>query len=351
MGLAGRSLERGVGSRERASLWERRVSRNTVLAASAAARAGRVLPPHWAGTRDPAAGCVVGPLGQTGRLGLATYRSAPSGEGGGGRLGRSAVVARRPGRRTRRAGGTVRPNTGARPAGGGPPMAGHGCQSVGLGGGGQKPGEPGAGVARNPPALSPPEFRLRSPSVAGLGSGGRLDPKTRFLKTRRAWPGRTGLPVPRQKGAGGVAPPPPLENTLWLFLPSPWPCPWYTACLETTGGGAGLYPPSRLKHFVGLFPLSGRAVPLVHRLVVGYKFDHILSKMLFGGWGGLFLSCFFLFFPSVFKFFFFFFFFPRLIPFFFFLFFFFFFPSLPPSPPPLSPKFIPFSFLLHSQPA
>ena len=31
-----------------------------------------------------------------------------------------------------RVGGTARPNTGARPAGGGPPMAGHVCQSVGV---------------------------------------------------------------------------------------------------------------------------------------------------------------------------------------------------------------------------
>ena len=82
----------------------------------------------WGGrTADPAAGSVIGHLGQTGLLGHAANRSA-----GGERAGR----AERPGgvlpaiEANPRSGGTVRPNTGAGPAGGGPPMAGHECQSV-----------------------------------------------------------------------------------------------------------------------------------------------------------------------------------------------------------------------------
>ena len=70
-------------------------------------------------------GSVVGRLGQTGLLGLATHRPA--------REERRDTPLRgpsRPLRRTRSCGGTHRPNTGTRPAGGGPPKAGHGFQSV-----------------------------------------------------------------------------------------------------------------------------------------------------------------------------------------------------------------------------
>ena len=68
---------------------------------------------------SPAAGSVVGRLGETGRLGLATKGSA-----GEDREALPAIEA------NPQAGGTVRPNTSARLAGGGPPMAGHVCRSV-----------------------------------------------------------------------------------------------------------------------------------------------------------------------------------------------------------------------------
>ena len=103
-----------------------------MFAGRPAACAGRVVPPE-AGERplNPATGSVVGLLGRTGRLGLATERSAPGGCAEGGlppRSGPPGPVEANP-----QAGGTVRPDASARLAGGGPPMAGHVCQSVGVG--------------------------------------------------------------------------------------------------------------------------------------------------------------------------------------------------------------------------
>ncbi len=81
------------------------------------------------GTGDPAAGSVGGQLGQTGRLGLATNRAAREERREAGAPLRRALPAMEA---NPQAGGTVRPNTSAGLAGGGPPMAGHGCQSVGV---------------------------------------------------------------------------------------------------------------------------------------------------------------------------------------------------------------------------
>ena len=82
------------------------------------------------GTAFPAAGSVEGPLGETGRLGLATERATGEEGGAGDRL-RSAPHRALPAVEANpRAGGTARPNAGARPAGGGPPMAGHVCRSI-----------------------------------------------------------------------------------------------------------------------------------------------------------------------------------------------------------------------------
>ena len=81
-------------------------------------------PPRAAGAR--ASGSVVGPLGETGRLGLAAD-TVGLGRGGGRPPPRHRAPEANP-----QAGGTVRPNAGSRPAGGGPPMAGHGCQSISV---------------------------------------------------------------------------------------------------------------------------------------------------------------------------------------------------------------------------
>ena len=100
------------------------------------------------GTPDPAAGSVGGPLGQTGRLGLATEAFGPGGRRAGRAGARPACTG--PPRAIEanpQAGGTTHPNT---EAGGGPPMAGLGCQSVRIAGkmtarleerGGETPGD------------------------------------------------------------------------------------------------------------------------------------------------------------------------------------------------------------------
>ena len=89
-------------------------------------------PPKPGGTPDPATGSVGGLLGQTGRLGLATERSAREERGRKSPLRHPPRWALPAIEANPQAGGTAHPNTGTRPAGGGPPMAGHVCQSVSV---------------------------------------------------------------------------------------------------------------------------------------------------------------------------------------------------------------------------
>ena len=123
-------------------------------------------PPPPRGT--PRRGSVVGRLGQTGRLGLAACGSARPG-GGKTQPGLAG------GEANPRAGGTVRPNAGAGPAGGGPPMAGHVCQSVGAVG--------LASVQRT--AVGEGGRRPRRPARArpGAGLGGRGLPRARLRRS------------------------------------------------------------------------------------------------------------------------------------------------------------------------
>ena len=107
-----------------------------VLTGSTGANAGWLG--HTCPTHDPAPGSVVGRLSETGRLGLASHRST----WGGARRPPSVRCPPGPWRRTRR---PEEPSarTPARLAGGGPPMAGHDCQSViVVGGETTKSGEP-----------------------------------------------------------------------------------------------------------------------------------------------------------------------------------------------------------------
>lgn len=114
---------------ELCALLSGRGSRNIVLAGCGRRLSGSAGP-KW-GNHRPAPGSVAGQLGQTGRLGLATYRFGTGSRSQGGRPPRLKLRAR-PWKRTRRSGGTVRPNTSTGLAGGGPPMAGLVCQSVSV---------------------------------------------------------------------------------------------------------------------------------------------------------------------------------------------------------------------------
>ena len=191
----------------------KRVSRNTVLPEGAAANAERSCP-GTPGLPAPAAGSVVGRLGQTGRLGLAAYRGRPGrcapGLRSSGRVGLPALEA------NPQAGGTVRPNTSSGLAGGGPPMAGHVCRSVSVG---QKSARVGAEAdgARSkatgfvvPEAGRGPSWQSPArpgPAPAALGSVAR-EPVKRATKVSEISPGQVSRGGPTSPEA---ARPPPLE--------------------------------------------------------------------------------------------------------------------------------------------
>ena len=138
--------------------------------AACAGRESRILDP-----RTHATGSVVGPLGQTGRLGLATERAAP------GRWTRYKVPTPEPSRAIEanpQAGGTVHPNTSTRLAGRGPPMAGHVCKSVGGECLSQKQPQQGPG---NACGGNPDRGSRRSDTYRGLA--GPLPWRPMFSKT------------------------------------------------------------------------------------------------------------------------------------------------------------------------
>ena len=127
----GRSSEAGrvwrhasVGGRS----FDLRFSRNIVFAGEA--RRPELRPQHSAVSGSSGVGSSVGrPLGETGRLGLATGAVGNSVGEEEERLHHPITGALEANPQAR---GTLRPNTGARPAGGGPLMAGHGCQSISV---------------------------------------------------------------------------------------------------------------------------------------------------------------------------------------------------------------------------
>ena len=136
---------------------------------------GRRSPRHRGGLRGKATG--------TDGASRSRYLSVGQARESGGSPRSLRPWPRRPWRRTRRAGGTVRPNTGARPAGGGPPMAGHGCQSVG--------GKVTGGCLRKARRTSP-VGRTQPHGHVGLPSGGLMFLKTGFLKSGGREPGESG---------------------------------------------------------------------------------------------------------------------------------------------------------------
>lgn len=79
-----------------------------------------------------------------------------------------------------RAGGTARPNTSTRLAGGGPPMAGHVCQSVSL----LCAAKTGQSVGK-PPGLGPGRACLGAPDGVGDESWGRSGPPPGALRFRK----------------------------------------------------------------------------------------------------------------------------------------------------------------------